>query len=212
MKTTEDILEELLSETDRFPFIQEQDIPDINLYMDQVTGFLDEHLSGGKQHPEDRALTKTMINNYAKNRLLPAPEKKKYSREHMLLLIFIYYFKNLISLADIKTLFDPLTNQYFRAEEGKPNLSDIYRSILSVEEQNVRSLKPDIMDKFKRAASEMEKSPGSDEDREYLTLFAFVCELMLDVYAKKQIIELIADEMEKDNSETKNKKKKEKET
>ena len=73
--------------------INPSDIPAIDLYMDQVTTFMDTHLSASKRFGEDKILTKTMINNYAKNNLLPPPEKKKYSKNHILLLIFIYYFK-----------------------------------------------------------------------------------------------------------------------
>ena len=85
-------------------YIKTEDIPNIGLYMDQVTTFMDKQLEACKRHDEDKILTKTMINNYAKNNLLPAPEKKKYSKEHVLTLLFIYYFKNLLSISDIQTL------------------------------------------------------------------------------------------------------------
>ncbi len=65
--------------------------------MDQVTTFMEKHLGELKRYPEDKVLTKTMINNYAKNNLLPSPYRKKYTQEHILLLVFIYYFKNLMS-------------------------------------------------------------------------------------------------------------------
>ena len=48
-----------------------------------------------------------MINNYTKNKLIPPPLKKKYSKDHMILLIFIYYFKNILSINDIRRIFDP---------------------------------------------------------------------------------------------------------
>ena len=73
-------------------YIKTEDIPNIGLYMDQVTTFMDEHLSDCKRREDDKILTKTMINNYTKNNLLPPPVKKKYSKEHLLVLIFIYYF------------------------------------------------------------------------------------------------------------------------
>ena len=79
-------------------YIKTEDIPNIGLYMDQVTTFMDEQLEACKRYEDDKILTKTMINNYAKNNLLPAPEKKKYSKEHVLTLLFIYYFKNLLSI------------------------------------------------------------------------------------------------------------------
>ncbi len=58
---------------------------------------------------DDKILTKTMINNYAKNNLLPPPVKKKYSKEHLLVMIFIYYFKNFLSIKDIETMLTPIT-------------------------------------------------------------------------------------------------------
>ena len=73
-------------------YIKPEDIPNIDLYMDQVTTFMDEQLASTKRYKEDKILTKTMINNYTKNNLLPPPVKKKYSREHMLLLIFYLLF------------------------------------------------------------------------------------------------------------------------
>ena len=70
-------------------YIKTEDIPNIGLYMDQVTTFMESHLKSTTRNPkEDKILTKTMINNYAKNDLLPPPVKKKYSKEHILLLIF----------------------------------------------------------------------------------------------------------------------------
>ncbi|MEG0814221.1 MAG: DUF1836 domain-containing protein, partial [Clostridium sp.] len=91
MKTNEERLQELFDFLDNMTRINPSDIPDIDLYMDQVTTFMDNHLESSKRYGEDKILTKTMINNYAKNNLLPPPEKKKYSKNHILLLIFIYY-------------------------------------------------------------------------------------------------------------------------
>ena len=82
----------------KLDFVLPEDIPDIDLYMDQVTTFMDQHMKNNLRHDDDKTLTKTMINNYTKNHLLPAPEKKKYGREHLILLIYIYYLKNVISI------------------------------------------------------------------------------------------------------------------
>ena len=89
---TEDLLQSILDSLDRIDYIRPDDIPDIELYMDQVTTFMEAQLAHSKRYKDDKILTKTMINNYAKNRLLPSPDKKKYSKEHMLLLIYIYSF------------------------------------------------------------------------------------------------------------------------
>ncbi len=87
MKTNEERLEDLLSHLNSLGRIHVEDIPKIDLYMDQVTTFMESHLESMKRYPDDKVLTKTMINNYAKNNLLPPPVRKKYTQEHILLLI-----------------------------------------------------------------------------------------------------------------------------
>ena len=91
-----DMINSILASVSRIDYIKLEDIPNIELYMDQVTTFMEEQLASTKRYEDDKILTKTMINNYAKNKLLPPPEKKRYSREHILMLIFIYYFKNIL--------------------------------------------------------------------------------------------------------------------
>ena len=80
--------------------------------------FLEEQLKNTKRFEEDKIFTKTMINNYTKNHLLPPSNKKKYSRNHMILLIYIYYLKNFLSISDIKNLLDPL-NEHFDDQDSK---------------------------------------------------------------------------------------------
>ena len=89
----ENVIGSILDSISRIDYIRPEEIPNIALYMDQVTTFMDAHLESSKRYEEDKILTKTMINNYTKNHLLPPSDKKKYSTEHILLLIFIYYFK-----------------------------------------------------------------------------------------------------------------------
>lgn len=97
MKNNDERLADVLGRLDKLSYVKLEKIPELDLYMDQVTSFMEEQLKDTKRNQEDKVLTKTMINNYAKNRLLPPPVKKKYSKEHMLLLLFIYYYKNLLS-------------------------------------------------------------------------------------------------------------------
>ena len=75
-----DVKELLNSMIEKIHLIKTEDIPNIDLYMDQVTTFMESNLGSLKRNPEDKVLTKTMINNYAKNDLLPSPEKKRYSK------------------------------------------------------------------------------------------------------------------------------------
>lgn len=202
MKTNDERLEELLGHLGNLTYIKTDSIPNIDLYMDQVTTFMDEHLKNSKRYPDDKVLTKTMINNYAKNNLLPPPNKKKYSKEHILLLIFIYYFKNLLSFNDIEQLFRPLTTEHFSGATA-PSLEVIYDEVFSLEKEQMGRLREDVQTKYDRAKETF--SDIDPESREYLQLFAFICELSFDVYLKKQMIESLADQL---RSEEPGKKKK----
>lgn len=116
----------------QFPTIRTADIPGIDLYMDQVTTFLQENLRGLSRDPEgDKFLTKTMINNYVKNKVLIPPVKKKYSREHMMLLIMIYYMKSFLSIGDIRSITGPVTEHY--AASPVPRSSDRKREVAKKE-------------------------------------------------------------------------------
>ena len=78
---TKNMLSSILESISRIDYIKPTQIPNIDLYMDQVTTFMEEGLEQTKRYPDDKILTKTMINNYAKNNLIPPPVKKKYSRD-----------------------------------------------------------------------------------------------------------------------------------
>ena len=87
---TKDLLNSIMESFDRISYVKSQDIPNIDLYMDQVTTFMDKNFRRNSRYPEDdKVMTKTMINNYAKNNLLPPPVKKKYSREHILVFNYL---------------------------------------------------------------------------------------------------------------------------
>ncbi len=191
---SENLLKSILESLDRIDYIKPSDIPNIDLYMDQVTTFMDSKLKSSLRKPEDdKILTKTMINNYAKNDLLPPPLKKKYSKEHVLLLIFIYYYKGILSITDIQTLLTPITDKYF-ANNKDFALEDIYNEVFSLEKSQVEVLKEDVVEKYNLAQQTFDGISG--EEQEFLKLFSFICLLSFDVYVKKMIIENLVDELE----------------
>ncbi len=195
MKTLESILEKM-------NLIEAGEIPNIDLYMDQVTTFMESHLGNLKRNPEDKVLTKTMINNYAKNDLLPSPEKKKYSKNHVLLLTFIYYFKNVLSISDIKTLMRQITENHFKTE-STPNLEDIYREVVKFQPEIVDMVQKDLKEKEDLANSSFADVKG--EEGEHLRYFALLCMLCIDVYIKKTLVEAVIDSMGAGEDEKKDK-------
>lgn len=189
------ILEKLI---ENIKLISPDDIPNISLYMDQVTTFMDNHLYSTKRFGEDKALTKTMINNYAKNELLPSPEKKKYTKDHILLLTFIYYFKSVLSISDIKKLLQPISDKYFQAERGA-SLEDIYSELESYMSSINETVKADVKAKSDDADNSFTDDIFNNisiQDADYLKLFKLVSMLCFDIYLKKQLIESIIDTLD----------------
>ena len=183
---------DLIRKIQNIDYIPPKDIPNIDLYMDQVTTFMYEHLHDTKRTTDDKVLTKTMINNYAKNNLLPSPVKKKYSKEHIYILTFIYYFKNILSISDIQKMLNPLTEKFFD-EGSKPDLDYIYKEIFSMESSLARPLSKDIFAKSEQASNAF-TDVKDDDDREFLQFFSLVCLLSFDVYMKKNMIESLIDD------------------
>ena len=208
---TEDLLNSIMASFDRIDYIKSEDIPNIDLYMDQVTTFMDSHMRAKTRNPEeDKILTKTMINNYAKNDLLPPPVKKKYSKEHMLVLIFIYYFKSILSIGDIQNLLNPLTDRFFGKSEAF-DLTKVYDEVFRFEEAQVEALKKDVTERYKLSQNSFSDAP--EDAQEFLQYFSFICLLSFDVYVKKQLIEKLIDELAQKKEEPKPEpKKKAKET
>ena len=128
----DELLDSMLEGISNMDYVRSEDIPNIELYMDQVTSFMDEQLSSSKRYDDDKILTKTMINNYAKNNLLPPPVKKKYSKEHVVVMIFIYYFKTILSIKDIETILTPITETSQNTFKDMEGLSDSDREYLQL--------------------------------------------------------------------------------
>ena len=186
------LLSEILNKMANTDHIRPGDIPDIDLYMDQVTHFMDEHLEHSKRYEDDKILTKTMINNYTKNKLLPPPEKKRYTKEHMLVLIFIYYFKSFLPIGDIQAILKPVTSYFFNSDQDY-NIQDIYSEIYAQGKEQIGKTIRDILNSYHTAANSFKDCP--EENREFMQVFAFICILSFDIYLKKEVIENMIDSL-----------------
>ncbi len=190
---SKEIVNSVVRRLAQMTYIRPEEIPNIDLYMDQVTTFMEEHLNNTKRKSDDKILTKTMINNYAKNDLLPPPVKKKYSKDHMIMLIFIYYFKNILSISDIQALLTPLSKGFFHSE-GSISLDKIYREIYNYERSHMVEVAK-IISRTQRDSQNLFADVEDEEEQKYLQLFSLVCMLSFDVFAKKHVIENVIDQL-----------------
>lgn len=88
----------------KFKLPKKDEIPTIPLYMDQVTGYLEDVFKDQKRHSDEKILTKTMINNYVKAGLIQSPEKKKYNQSQIKELMMIYMLKGVLQIQEIEKI------------------------------------------------------------------------------------------------------------
>ena len=97
-------MEEQIEAILKFHMPRWNELPDIDLYLDQVVNYLEKYLGILSSNDDDKIITKTMINNYVKQGIMPAPEKKKYGKTHIAYLLVICILKQVYSISDIKKL------------------------------------------------------------------------------------------------------------
>ncbi len=139
MNTFNEMVEKIAAQVRSSNIIEIEDIPNIDLYMDQVTTFMDKCLAQYKRYDDDKVLTKTMINNYTKAKIFPAPVKKKYSRTHLMLLIMIYHLKSVLSIKDIGILFQSALMESNKLKQERM-IESIYRGFVSLQKQTITYL------------------------------------------------------------------------
>ena len=183
---SEDFVKNILEEINAFNI---DDIPNIDLYMDQVTTYLNDKFAATKRRDDDKLMTKTMINNYAKSRLLPYKEKKKYTKDHIMVLIMIFFFKNVLSINDVTKLLTPMLKTYFHNEEFP--LKNIINDFLNYEK------KCDLSESILKEVNDSEKifDETDVQDKDYLQTVGLITMLSYDTFVRKILIEKLIDSL-----------------
>lgn len=164
----QDIINELIEKN----IIDINSIPNIDLYVDQLTSFIEDNLYSNN----DNNLTKSMVNNYCKNQVIPSSIKKKYSKSHVLLLIIIYNTKSIISMSDIQKIFKSF-------DENEINI--YYESIESLVANSNVIFKNQLNDDIDNVLSNID----FNKDEEKIALLA--TKLAIEANTKKMLAEIL---------------------
>ncbi|MBN1037139.1 DUF1836 domain-containing protein [Clostridium botulinum] len=166
-----------------------EDIPELDLYMDQVIQLFENKLSVLKRKEEDKVLTKTMINNYAKAKLLMSIKNKKYSKEHLILMSLIYDLKGALSINDIKLTLDNIVKKYENNEEY--DLRSLYKTYLDMNSQDVNEFKEYMNDKEENVKNLLnENNINGDFEEKFLLVGSMIS--MSNMY--RRMGEILIDE------------------
>ena len=221
---TRSIIEEVLKTYRDLPFLSPEDLPSIDLYMDQVLTFMTERLKRtARKSDADKFLTKTMINNYVKNKVLIPPVKKKYSRDHLMLLIMIYYLKSFLSIGDIRSAITPVMERYAsppddpterkkeaqtkkkRAEKGNRKPAEQHadpagtgQGLGKIYDRVIGEIFEGLPGIRKDIEEQIEYAENDfvlapEEDRPMLQRFSLICRLSSEIYVRKLFIEKLLD-------------------
>ena len=152
MNSIKKSLENWLNELNNFSFKNYEELPDIDLYMDQVVTFLDKQLYIFQNNTLDKQITSSMINNYVKGEVLPSPISKKYNREHLALIEEICTLKQVLSIADVKQIEDDrytdttskgeIFNEFNRLNNEKIEISvsEAFKKLNDIDENDYSAL------------------------------------------------------------------------
>ncbi|WP_339228714.1 DUF1836 domain-containing protein [Oceanobacillus sp. FSL K6-2867] len=167
-----------------------EDIPDLDLYMDQVIQLFEKKFADQKRNENEKILTKTMINNYAKGKLFFPIKNKKYSKEHLMLISMIYQMKGALSINDVKLTLERLNT---KITDETFDLQQFYSSYLEIMNVNHTMFEKDLHEHMTEVETEVTKVNRDDEG--YLEQVLLIATLtnMSNFYRKAA--EKLVDEM-----------------
>ncbi|MGL4571535.1 MAG: DUF1836 domain-containing protein [Clostridium sp.] len=168
--------------------IKLEEIPEIDLYMDQVIQLFENKYSEAKRNDDDKVLTKTMINNYAKGKLLMPIQNKKYSKEHLILMSFIYNLKGSLSISDIKDSLNHIVKKYEKGEDYP--LRQIYEDFLQQSKTDLDLFEKEVLNK----TASINEKVKEDEDKEFEDKFLLLCSMINMSNMYRRMGEKIIDE------------------
>lgn len=172
--------------------IQLEEMPSIDLYMDQVIQLFENAFAETRRTEDEKILTKTMINNYAKGNLFFPVKKKKYTRGHLILISLIYQLKGALSITDIKGVLSSINGL---AMKGELDLGEFYSAFLALAEENERDFREEAAKRKSAAERELGNMPEGGNDLEKVLLIASLVN-MSNMYRK--LAEKLADQLQKE--------------
>ena len=184
--------DEIIMKLDLESTIRDEDIPAIDLYMDQVIQLFDAKYNDSLRNEDEKVLTKTMINNYAKGKLFIPIKNKKYSKDHIMLISLIYQLKGALSIKDIKTVLEPINE---KMDTKGFSLEKFYRTWVKLQQKNAQN----FLEEMKSHEVEVENQETVETDK----LILLIASLSNMSNAYRKAAELLVDELTEQRKGTK---------
>lgn len=170
-----DYTEELNQFTEQlkhYETVKVSNMPDIDLYMDQVITFITKQLSNFSKEEPDKIITPSMINNYTKDGIIPRPVNKKYNKTHLMSILMLCVFKQILPINDITAFID---------KEREENICQLYEKFSQTQNELVQK----ISERISGSLHETEHSGNDKELLRQLSMELVIEANILSSFAKK---------------------------
>jgi hypothetical protein len=188
-------IDKLISQLALNSQIHTNDIPKIDLYVDQVIQLFETSFQDTKRFSDDKILTKTMINNYAKGKLFYPVQQKKYTPEHIMLISLIYQMKSTLSINDVKKVLAQVND---KAQSRELDLSAFYETYLALQQDNHAAFREEL----ERQAMAVEEAKGEWDGE--LSKVLLIASLVHKSNLYRRAAEKLADELVREQADGKN--------
>ncbi len=163
----------IAAEMTQIPQIHGEEIPDIDLYLDQVITYLEKRLEFFQRDSRTPLITGTMVNNYSKAGLTRPANRKRYDRAHVMALNIICQLKRMLSIQDMSKMSG--------AMEQPDRLRPVYQLFLDTQQQQFSDM-PQLAEELIRRTEDVGVTDGEQEQ----ALAAMV--LQLSAQAQRDIL------------------------
>ena len=164
----EQFAEKLALEYQKKGLADGKSVPDIDLYIDQMVSCLNSELSLYAKNGEG-PITKGIVSNYTKHKMIPGPEGKRYTKDHCIFMLLVYYLKGCFSMDQVQRLMKPILSNYDSAWDDNVDMQAYYKEILAA----VRKSEEDFSERLQERILANKKflaDRGSDDDISELIL------------------------------------------
>ena len=164
----EQFAEKLALEYQKKGLADGKSVPDIDLYIDQMVSCLNSELSLYAKNGEG-PITKGIVSNYTKHKMIPGPEGKRYTKDHCIFMLLVYYLKGCFSMDQVQRLMKPILSNYDSAWDDNVDMQAYYKEILAA----VRKPEEDFSEQLQERILANKKflaDRGSDDDISELIL------------------------------------------
>ena len=165
-------------------------VPDIDLYIDQMVSCLNSELSLYAKNGEG-PITKGIVSNYTKHKMIPGPEGKRYTKDHCIFMLLVYYLKGCFSMDQVQRLMKPILSNYDSAWDDNVDMQAYYKEILAAVRKSEEDFSEQLQERI-LANKKFLADRGSDDDISELILL--ITMLIMRSNEERYLAEKLLDE------------------